>query len=174
MNRIIKTSILIAVSSLSLVPSFAKENFECRLYLYKNTCWKNYSVSVKVLDPYDKSEKSKASVTVKKDKGKSYVKFPCNAREYVSLEAKFSPTIWEGKENEVYQSKKTWVIPTEIHEDALDWRINICFPGDFQGVPQPTGELRDCKCQREVINTVDLDEEGNPIAGTENKPIKKK
>lgn len=141
----------VIVAVILSMASYAKNDFVCKLVLYKNSCWDGYEVTVSVYDPYVKPKKNKATLVVKKNKFEAAVEFPCKNREYVTLESKFSPTIWEGKENEIYKSRKTWVIPTEIDDKATDWRINLCFPADFQGVPQPTGALRDCKCKRDEL-----------------------
>ena len=62
-------------------------------------------------------------------------------------------------DQETYRSNKTWVIPAEVEDDAVDWRINVCFPSDFQSVPQPTGALKDCKCLRETPKRIKLDKD---------------
>ena len=150
--------IIFVMSLLFANYSIAKEDFSCKLFIHKNTCWNDFDVMIDLYDPYEKPFNAKANIAVKKDALENSIEFPCKGRDFITLRAKFSPTIWAGKEDELYKSKKTWVVPLEIDDNAIDWRISVCFPGDFQSVPQPTGVLKDCKCLRKVITTIKIDD----------------
>ena len=151
MTRKLITIILLLTFAL---PSYAvKKKLICLLEVAKGSCWKNYDVTIKIVN----LTKHKIKRTLKlppatKDSKSVFSKkmeFPCETLDTFSLFATFKPAIWEeniGKDKE-YQSIKLWPVPGIIQEDTQKWLIQICFPDAFHSIPNPPDYTGQCDCK---------------------------
>ena len=123
--------------------------FTCYLTLLKEDCWKNYAVTVQVMD----SIKNNNLLTITVPQGKMWTRLPfnCTAGQNLMYSAKFSPIFWQSEKNTQYMAKKFWVLPKVQPEKAAAWEIPVCFAQAFSGVPFPPDAVSTCKCDFTII-----------------------
>jgi hypothetical protein len=147
-NMQIQRSVLFLLSSLC---SFSLMAFPCYLTLIKQTCWKDYALTVTMRD----ADKSMPITDIKIPTGELWTRVPfdCKPQESLSFVAQFTPVIWQGDENKTYLAKRNWFLPQTVQPDILAWNIDICFPGDFTAVPAPNGSAN-CPCDKSIVTAI--------------------
>ena len=122
----------------------AAATLPCQLVVIKNTCWKDYDVSINLID--FKTHQTHQIVELKK--GDNYAKqtFKCVPLATYSATATFSPAIWEQDKGKAYESSQVWNAPPALAEGTQAWAISMCFSNDFADVPVPLGDVSNCKC----------------------------
>lgn len=124
----------------------------CTFTLVKDSCWKDYDVTIIVHDVMN--PKPMLSVTV--PKGKTWVRqaTECRESQKINYSATFSPVIWRGQENRVYYVKKTWTLPNKIKSGDSAWEVRLCFPQDFAKVPESPTATANCDCNYKSIPVI--------------------
>ena len=132
------------------------------MLLAKSACWKNYEVSVDLVD-YKTHESLARYELPKTENGEKVIKktFPCTPAQQVYLSAKFSPPIWQNQKDKAYRSIQIWQIPTQALGAHSKLKLQACFAKDFANVPMPTtGDVSHCSCDF-TIKAVAKDNEKN-------------
>ena len=138
----LKVSIVLFIT-LSLITA-STYAFDCYVTAIKGNCWKNFSVTLDVIDNGTK----KSLIVVKIPKGKMWVreKFSCKEKQGLDYKANFTPAIWNDKSENNFNSKRVWFLPDDIKKGAVAWNMNVCFPTHFSEVPLPTDADSSCGC----------------------------
>jgi len=118
---------------------------DCYFSLVKGACWKDYTVTVDIMDAV--SGKKLVSVTIPENKVWGREKFSCSASQSLSFDAYFTPTIWEADKNKHYSGKSTWMLPAKLEKGKTAWNVTLCFPREFSEVPAPPTATNDCACE---------------------------
>ncbi|MBS0358593.1 MAG: hypothetical protein JSS53_04935 [Proteobacteria bacterium] len=128
-----------------------KRDFQCEVWVARNTCWKDFNVSVHLLD-YS-NLKTIATIEFPKvtdnkpQESDFFVKkeFDCNSVDVITFKSNFSPAIWKGTDKETYSGRRVWSVPAKIKKKMV-WHVDACFSDDFVGVPTPIRGQKDCRC----------------------------
>lgn len=141
--------IRLIILSLSLIFSSSIWSFKCFYTLAKDSCWKDYNVSVEVTD----SNTLKKLFTVDIPAGTMWVRkeFTCTASQGFLYVAKFTPSFWESEKDKPYPALRNWTLPSQINPGDLAWTLSVCFPGDFSQVPLPPKARGNCQCDFKSI-----------------------
>lgn len=124
-----------------------KDAFLCKLFIQKNTCWKNYEITTKIIDINASADKQLiGKIIIDKNKLNGSLIFKCSKGTLLSFQSSFNPPIFQEQKDKLFFTKKLWKVPSSIPKDAEVWVISLCFPDDFQKVPMPMGEVKNCKC----------------------------
>lgn len=128
--------------------------FPCFITMVKDNCWKNYNVTVDVLD----AQTNEILVTLDIPKGVPWSRksFESNPKQRFMLRARFSPAFWSGEENKYYYASRYWALPEEIVGETTAWHVGACFPENFSSVPLPPDAGSNCKCDRREIPDVEM------------------
>lgn len=145
-NIIVITFVLLISTAVASGNTKAPDDYNCKIVINKNSCWQEYDVEVFIANPFAEDKTPDKSIKLMNDNTKNVVYLPCSKQEYLQVSAKFSPVIWVGQENVVYYSKKTWSIPEAPPAGTDTLVLNLCFPDDFNKVPQPHGNIQKCSC----------------------------
>ena len=126
--------------------------FTCFLTLVKNSCWKNYEVTVELTDASTNASMIKGVVP----KGELFVRkqFDCEAAQAFNFSATFLPIIWESEKGKHYPGKTTWSLPPAVAKGDTAWNISMCFPEEFSEVPYPSDASGECKCDNKNLPPV--------------------
>jgi len=121
----------------------------CQLEVSKGPCWKNYKVTVKLIDlTVNKGILSKvlqAETEKKSSINRIESQFNCYYGQKVQLRATIQPSIWEKDQGKEYSSTLVWEY-TDNKAKGDVWRISACFHKNFSGVPLPPNQDLNCKC----------------------------
>lgn len=131
--------------------------FQCYLTLFKDHCWKDYSVSVDVVD--SATEKKVTTLTIPANELWKRVSFNCSAKQSFIFLSKFSPAFWSQDEGKVYNPKRYWSLP-EAENEAVAWNMNVCFPADFAQVPIPPEANNKCGCDKSMAPAISAENKG--------------
>lgn len=88
---------------LSILLSSQTHAMKCYITMAKGNCWKNYDLSVDVVDA--NTSKKLATVVVFENRLWNRQAFECAAGQTLSMVATFSPIFWEGDESK----GKSWI-----------------------------------------------------------------
>lgn len=148
MKRIACLSIIL----MGLSFSFEALAFTCYFTLVKNSCWKNYDVTVELMN----ASSSKSMVKTTAPKGKDWIRtqFTCEPNQAFNYHATFLPIIWDADKGKVYPGKSTWSLPPQIKKGDTAWNITMCFPEEFAEVPYPLDATGNCKCDNQHLPPV--------------------
>ena len=126
--------------------------FPCYLTLVKDTCWTNYTVSIRVYDGVSGKDIGQANL----GPGKPWIRIPfqCEPKQSLKAQASFSPPIWENDPPKMYESKNTIFLPDTIKPDQSAWEVPICYPSAFAGIPLPPTADSNCKCDFSSIPAI--------------------
>lgn len=117
----------------------------CKVVLHKNSCWQDFQVTADI-SVNSGDAKQTSELVVKKGAAVAELTYACTQNDTISIVSHFTPTIWKGRQGAKYKSAKTWNVP-QLPKEAKEWVISLCFPEDFQRVPDPFGDLQDCQCE---------------------------
>lgn len=140
---------LIAVS-LGLCLTQASWSLSCFFTLVKDSCWKDYDVSVDVFD----ANTGKPVVNVvapKSDTTWIRQPFDCTASQSLNFVASFAPTFWEADKGKHFKGKRTWTLPDTMHAGDTAWNVTVCYPEEFSAVPLPPTASGNCTCDATQI-----------------------
>ncbi len=126
--------------------------FPCFVTMVKDSCWKDYTVKVDVLD----AEDDQVLMTITIPNGQSWKRksFEAKTKQRFMLRASFTPAFWKAGEGAVYYAKRYWSLPEAVEGETIAWNVGGCFPGDFSGVPTPPGAGSNCACDKREIPQV--------------------
>lgn len=129
--------------------SFSVMAVECNITFVKAPCWQDFEVH---LDVYDNSNNNKV-VEVDLPKSELWTRktFECSPSQTYSLKAKYSPAIWQGDENKVFDGKYIRSLPAVEPASGSIWSLDICFPSQFVNIPMPTNAQNNCDCDMKSI-----------------------
>lgn len=139
---------------LSLVLFFMSSHvfaYNCYFTAIVGHCWKNFDVTLSVLN--NRTNKELASISVPKGKIWARTKIQCETNQSFLYQATFKPKIWKNNPKTLYSAKTIYHTPDTIRKKTTAWVIPICFPNDFAGVPLPPNATSMCDCS-EVIHSV--------------------
>jgi hypothetical protein len=127
----------------------------CYVTVVKGSCWvEKFSVTVKVVDVVSKQELSK--VTIPAGKSWERASFACNPGQQLQYLANYSPKIWDGDVEKIFESKRFTTLPLELKPTDLAWNIPICFSDDFKEVTNIlTGDGK-CGCDFKSVPPLKL------------------
>jgi hypothetical protein len=142
----------LCLCALSLFFSAWGYAFPCYFTLVKDQCWKDYKISVDVLD----TSKNSKILTAVVPEGSQWTRtaFECSAKQSLDFIASFSPAFWENEVGKTYHAKRSWMLPLAA-TDEVAWNITICYPGDFSAVPMPPEANNHCGCDTSNIPPVE-------------------
>lgn len=142
---------LLGITSLVIVTNaFA---FDCYITVLKDSCWvKDYEVRVLLTDV--KMNRNITEVVIPKGQSWGRSPFVCDARQQLAYSAIFSPTIWEGQENDIYKGLRFWILPDEAAKNETAWNLQVRFPKMFAGVPSPKGALHNCRYDETSVTPI--------------------
>lgn len=123
--------------------------FICYITIVKDSCWKNYNVTVKATDGATGAEA--VSVTVPLGEPWARQQFECTAGETLALEAQFSPVFWSSDEGRIFPAQRYWKLPTAIENGITGWNVTVCYPKWFANVPMPPEASSKCVCDTDSI-----------------------
>ncbi len=140
----------LAILGMALCPPLFA--FPCTFTLVKDTCWKDYDVSIQVFDVMN----PKPMLSVIIPKGQNWVRqaTECNLSQKLNYSATFTPAIWKGQEATTYHVKRIWTLPEKIAPGDSSWEVRLCFPGDFAKVPFPPTATSQCTCDYKSIPVI--------------------
>lgn len=127
--------------------------FPCHVTLIKDSCWKDYEVTVDIIDSGKDTQLT--SVVVPKNELWARVKFECEPKQSFLFVSKFAPAFWTTDEGKVYNAKRYWSLPESILPNVTAWNMNICYPDDFSEVPLPPNANNACACSTKGIPAVE-------------------
>ena len=137
---------------LSVVLVAQAQAFPCYITIVKDSCWKDYDVSIKVEDVM--SEKPITNILIPSGESWKRYEFSCKEKLTIQLKATFSPVIWETDQDKSYLSKSFLSFPDEIKPGQTAWNMTVCYPGQFEGVPTPPDVSAGCRCDTKSIPPV--------------------
>lgn len=144
----------ILLASVCLLLTTPVLSFQCYLTVVKDSCWKGYEIRVTAMQVETKQPIS-PEVVVPKDKMWARAPFNCKPSLHYYYQARYSPAIWAGKNNEVLYSKKVWMLPADINKKkAVAWNINVCYQADFASLDLPPTAKGKCRCDLSKIPEV--------------------
>ena len=120
--------------------------FSCYLTIMKSSCWQDFDVTITATDQVSHKQVIKAQ-DLKKNNLWTRTKFECSPRQGLVFQASFTPAIWQGTGNKMYQPKRVWFLPSDIEKGITSWNIPICYPSAFIGVPLPPNAKSLCTCE---------------------------
>lgn len=131
---------------------FQAHAFDCYLTIVKDSCWKDYTVTVVANDANHDDQ----LVEIIVPQGQSFAreKFSCKVGQTLSLNAKFSPEFWLGDEKKTFPALRYWKLPDNIESGISGWNVTVCFPKWFANVPMPPKTSSNCKCDTDHIPTL--------------------
>lgn len=139
---------------MSLFSSSWTYAFPCYLTFIKNSCWKNYTVTVDVIDT--KNNKKMATITVPINGQWARGQFECASTQTFGFVASFSPSIWESDVGKTYNATHYWSPPVGVVAGEVAWNIGMCFPNDFSEVPMPPDSTGKCVCDKSNIPPIEV------------------
>jgi hypothetical protein len=146
------------ISIILMVSLFAADvaAFPCFITMIKGKCWKNYTLSVDVID----SVENKVLMRMNVPKGKAWVRQPFDAKpkQRFILQATYSPSFWATDKNIKYHAKRYWALPETLASGVIAWNVDVCFPDNFSGVPMPPDAGQDCSCDKNSIPVLTQDD----------------
>ena len=125
----------------------------CYLAVAKDSCWLNYDVTVSVVNT--SSGASVANVLIPKGTPWVRASFACQAEQTFSLQAQYSPVIWQGTEGQKYNAKNYWQL-SNITTSTQAQSLVLCYASDFAEVPIPPNAVGQCSCDVSKIPAVSL------------------
>lgn len=127
--------------------------FTCFFSFVKDSCWKDYAVTVVATDILT----GKEVVTVTIDKGQMWSRkeFTCHSSQSFEFISTFTPVIWDKDAGKKYPGKSSWTLPAKIDEGKTAWNLTVCFPKEFSEVPVPPTSGSECKCMGDTLPPVD-------------------
>jgi len=134
---------------LSILLSSQTHAMKCYITMAKGNCWKNYDLSVDVVDA--NTSKKLATVVVFENRLWNRQAFECAAGQTLSMVATFSPIFWEGDESKTFSSQRYWKLPNEVKPGEKAWNVTVCFPKYFANVPMPPNAGQNCECDTTSI-----------------------
>ncbi len=142
---------IIAVLGMLLLSQQAQA-FPCFITMVKGECWKDYTVTVDVLD----AENDKILMTLIIPNGRSWTRqsFEAHTKQRFMLRARFSPAFWKTEEGREYYAKRYWSLPEVVEGETIAWNVGACFPENFSGVPTPPHAGSNCACDKREIPQV--------------------
>jgi len=144
-----KRLVLFTLASACALPLYA---FRCVFTLVKDSCWKDFDVTVAVKEV--RTDKPLFSLSVAKGESWSRKEFACEAGAEIIYSATFSPSIWKGSEGKTYLAQRFWSLPTAIKAGETAWEIPVCFPGAFAEVPLPATAGSNCACNFDAVPAI--------------------
>ena len=119
-------------------------SFTCYMTLAKDNCWKDYTVSVDILN----ATTGTTMTTITIPKGELWARdtFECEAAQKLMYKASFSPVFWQRDEGKIYSAQRFWSLPDVINPGDSAWNVSICYPADFASVPTPPQATNNCNC----------------------------
>jgi len=123
--------------------------FDCYVTLIKGSCWKNYDVTVSVLNA--NTEANLLEIVAPKGQMWTRQSFNCQPGTKLNYKAKFLPVIWESEANKIYPAVQYWSLPTDIKQNTSAWNLSICFPDAFSAVPLPPDATDQCHCDMKSV-----------------------
>src|SRR3990167_581840 len=118
----------------------------CYVDVVKDTCWTNYNLALTVINT--ESGSAIASITVTQGIPWVRVKFPCTHNQTLGFQARYSPVIWQGTENQVYSGQNYW----QLSSSTTDAQYTaLCFGRDFSEVTFPVTGDGKCQCNMQNI-----------------------
>jgi hypothetical protein len=149
-----------------------KGDFSCRLFIQKNTCWDNYVITTEIVDVNaSEDKKSLGKLVVDKEHAYNSLTFDCKKGGLLSFRSSFEPPIFKEQQGKQFLTKKLWMVPFKIPKDSEAWVVELCFPDDFQKVPMPLGEVKNCKCAHSGISSAEKKQD-KKITKKNNAPTK--
>ena len=118
--------------------------FTCYLTLVKDSCWKNYTVHVDVIDA--NVDKVLTSISVPAGKVWNRIEFECQPSLKMLYAATFSPIFWESDKGKKFYAKRYWTLPDAPKPNESAWDIRVCYPERFSEVPFPPDAIGNCTC----------------------------
>lgn len=125
--------------------SSAVSAYDCYLTGILGPCWKNYVVTIKVLD--NDTDKTLATITIPKGKLWAREKITCVPRQAFLYQASFTPKIWKDNPKNVYGAISIYHTPEKFQDNTTGFIVPICFPRDFSEVPLPPDAKSLCDCK---------------------------
>lgn len=119
--------------------------FQCYFTPMKGDCWKDYDVTIHLID-YSKQKDIVPPITLEKKTMWKRVPFDCNPKDSLIYTASFKPAIWKSQKDTVYKAKRIWFLPDKINKGIIAWNVPLCFPTAFSQVPIPPKADSDCSC----------------------------
>jgi hypothetical protein len=144
--------ILVAILSIGFASSALA--IPCFFTLIKDSCWKDYNVTVSVFDVNDE-HKPVVDIIVPTGSSWSRQKTECNAGQIFRYQAQFTPVFWQKDLGKKYDGLHFKRLPAKINPEDTAWNINICFPKDFSGAPLPPEAGLKCICDTSDIPDVE-------------------
>ena len=133
-----------------LIPTLAAAGgIPCYVQLVKETCYNGYQVTLQVQDGTTQ-ENIGAPVIVDAHSYDKLQQFSCKPNQQVTVQATFTPTIWQNTANTIYHVKRFWTVPTTLPPMSDKWIITLCFAKDFVAVPLPPKGADSCICNYPV------------------------
>lgn len=125
--------------------SYQSFAFQCYFTPMKGSCWKDYTVTIKVLD--NGTQKPLMDpVVIEKGKFWKRVKFDCKPSQGLLFEANYKPLIWKTNKQKAYKALRIWFLPNTIKKGIKAWNVPLCFPKQFAQVPTPITATDNCTC----------------------------
>lgn len=117
---------------------------ECYITMVKGSCWKNYNLTVNIYDA--STNENLGDINVWEGDLWARKSFSCSPGQVLSLEAKFTPIIWDQDEGKAYRGLRFWKLPDRADENVSGWNVTVCYPESFADVPVPPGSSGKCEC----------------------------
>jgi len=125
----------------------------CYITMVKDSCWKDYNLTVSVKDAGSGDEIT--SILVAEGDAWGRQQFECNPGQTLALEAQFSPVFWSGEEDKKFPAQRYWKLPAEMENGITGWNVTVCYPKWFANVPVPPNATSNCKCDTDSIPPVE-------------------
>jgi hypothetical protein len=129
---------------LSIILSSNAQAVTCYITMVKASCWKDYNLTVNVLNASTGVKQGTIMVFSGDLWGRD--KFECKPGQTLSLEAQFTPVFWEKDDGRIYKARRFWKLPDKVTDDITGWNVTVCYPKWFSDVPYPPEASGDCKC----------------------------
>lgn len=139
---------------LATVYSIQAVAFTCYLTIVKNSCWKDFTVTVTVMNV--SQYKKVATIQVPAYESWARGKFSCDPKDTLVLSATYSPVFWKADQGKVYQAKRNWALPQTITKGTTAWSITTCFSEEFSEVPLPPEATGNCQCDIKQVTKIKL------------------
>jgi len=128
--------------------------FDCYLTVAKDNCWKDYDVTVSVIDAI--SGKILQTVVVAAQHDWQRLPFTCQPGQNLNFQSSFSPSIWQSDKGIVYPVKQYRLLPKQPAPGMTAWEVSICYSHDFSGVPKPPESSGNCVCDMQSIPALEV------------------
>jgi hypothetical protein len=123
---------------------------DCYMTIVKSYAWQNYNLTVAVNNAENGTKLGE--VTVPQGKLWNREKFTCSLGVTLALEARFSPEIWSGDKDKVFNAIRMWKLPKNpSNPNALGWNLTVCYPKSFSDVPTPPQGNGEFECDLQAV-----------------------